>query len=503
MFSIYPTMQIQAFTNSGPNWARGPYSFLALILLGMQTSSPLKAGIPPRESDRGAYNDRSCYHINVTGSLCAVPAGYVTAGTNRVVVPTARWLTPWNYSRYRLGTIDCDEVILPGVNGSLYREFYEAPYSNQVIWHQQYWMTWWWEGCALHFQTHQLLTPPTGSPTNMGTYWIYQFESDPSLGRPTRWKASSRGGYPLVAPVLPTSWSTIGATTLAARPPYDEAALYRSIDSLLTYANGIANEVDKQPTEDAFRHLVIEASQNARALDINSIAFIRDARKIFDDIHTIRDIFRRGKLDGKDLANLYLSYKYGARLTVLDAIKVANALVRRANAARQKFSICRARTAGVCNVSVPGLGDLQGTVSYNLKLYYQPLDNLLVSALRKCYEWDIWPDLSNVWDLIPYSFVVDWFVGIDDILSQVDAITYYYTLEILSCLTTVKTTFTGLPTSRLVTPGYPVILGTWETSIYSRTVRRTCPVPLMTFESPGQFRNYAEAAALLVQRTKK
>lgn len=503
MFSIYPAMQIQAFTNFGPNATRGVYSWNALILLGLITGSPLKAGFSPRESERGAYNDRSCYHINVKGDLCAVPAGYIYPGTNRVVTPTARWLTPWNYARYRLGAADTDEVILPGISGSQIREFREAPYLNSVIWAHKWYMDWWWEGYALHFQLHTTVTvESSGVTTHGGTYTIYQFNTDPSCGRPTQCRTGSRGGYPFVAPSL-SSWSTFPSTTLSARPPYDDAALNKSISTLLTYASGIADEVAKQPVEDTFRHLVLEASQNARALDINTIAFIRDARKLFNDIHTIREIFRRGKLDGRDIADLYLSYRYGARLTVLDSIKVANALVRRATAAKQKFSICRARTAGVCSVSVPGLGDLTGDVSFNLKLYYQPLDNLLVSALRKCYEWDIWPDLSNVWDLIPYSFVVDWFIGIDDILEQVDAITYYYTLEVLSCITTAKTTFTSLPTSRIVTPGYPTILGTWETSIYSRVVRRTCPVPRMTFESPGQFRNYAEAAALLVQRTKK
>jgi len=336
-----------------------------------------------------------------------------------------------------------------------------------------------------------------------GMYWKYDFNTNPAYTLPTMWRTSPVSyAYPFVEPVF-YNWQSIDKENLSTNVVTDFSTLARSSQLILAYGQDIADEVAKQRYENEFRHLVIVAAQNARALDINTIAFVRDARKIFDEIKSVRNIFRKGKIDGKDLADLYLSYKYGARLTVLDAIKVAQAVVRRATAARQKFSICRARSVGVSNISAIGLGALTGEVAYNIKLYYQPVDNILVSALRKCYEWDVWPDLTNVWDLIPYSFVVDWFIGVGDVLEQVDAITYFYTLDVLSCLTTAKTTFSDLPVQRLLVSGGPTILGTWETSIYSRVQRDVCPVPLMTFESPGSFRNYAEATALLIQRKRR
>jgi hypothetical protein len=45
----------------------------------------------------------------------------------------------------------------------------------------------------------------------------------------------------------------------------------------------------------------------------------------------------------------------------------------------------------------------------------------LATTINNLMRWDAWPTLENTWDLIPMSFVVDWFLPVSDLLSQMDA----------------------------------------------------------------------------------
>jgi hypothetical protein len=45
----------------------------------------------------------------------------------------------------------------------------------------------------------------------------------------------------------------------------------------------------------------------------------------------------------------------------------------------------------------------------------------LMTAIENLMRWDAWPTLENMWDMVPLSFVVDWFLPVQDLLSQIDA----------------------------------------------------------------------------------
>jgi hypothetical protein len=47
--------------------------------------------------------------------------------------------------------------------------------------------------------------------------------------------------------------------------------------------------------------------------------------------------------------------------------------------------------------------------------------NGVMTTINNLMKWDAWPTLENTWDLIPLSFVVDWFLPVQDILGQIDA----------------------------------------------------------------------------------
>jgi hypothetical protein len=69
--------------------------------------------------------------------------------------------------------------------------------------------------------------------------------------------------------------------------------------------------------------------------------------------------------------------------------------------------------------------------------------NALMSLVRKAYEIDLYPSLQNVWDLIPLSFVVDWFVNVSKIFEDVDRLVQSRYYNVNCVLNTVKASSTG------------------------------------------------------------
>jgi hypothetical protein len=138
----------------------------------------------------------------------------------------------------------------------------------------------------------------------------------------------------------------------------------------------------------------------------------------------------------KDFASFWLANRYGDRLSIGGFADLVKSL-------SDEFLTIRARTTryirgkarkqdtvsdGYCTVSVRACSDLAIT----------PKDsNALMKLIRSAYEWDFYPSLGNVWDAIPLSFVVDWFVNVGDIYKSVDRMVqsrYYDVAAILQSL---------------------------------------------------------------------
>lgn len=62
----------------------------------------------------------------------------------------------------------------------------------------------------------------------------------------------------------------------------------------------------------------------------------------------------------------------------------------------------------------------------------------LMTAVKKFMDWDAWPTLENTFDLIPLSFVVDWFTNLSVILDNVDQMVYRQYLKCELCESSAK-----------------------------------------------------------------
>ena len=103
----------------------------------------------------------------------------------------------------------------------------------------------------------------------------------------------------------------------------------------------------------------------------------------------------------------WLSYRYAYKTTVSDIQEMAN--------------LC-SRLVSLTSGSIKSYGQVRDRdVVYHAAIEV-PLGNLLPSDFRStCKTLGARVSLANVWDIVPYSFVVDWFLQISNLLESIDA----------------------------------------------------------------------------------
>lgn len=164
------------------------------------------------------------------------------------------------------------------------------------------------------------------------------------------------------------------------------------------------------------------AVESCNSFEGNTATLIKEIFEIKDSIIGLKKLLS-GKVSPKNISSLWLNLRYGLRLTASDSAELACQVANAVSAVQADlYTTCRGRhktdNSVVC-----------------CKLYVdQDRASLFAQAMSTMYEWDLFPSLSNVWDIIPYSFVVDWFVDVEGFLSAIDANTHRSVLEIFSCL---------------------------------------------------------------------
>lgn len=299
--------------------------------------------------------------------------------------------------------------------------------------------------------------------------------------------------------IIPVTWldmlgtDRILSTGPVSHPKFDLNFISRIFEKP-QFSVGIPSELQ------TFGDLVQDAVDSTRALDINTPAFVLDFLKAKDTILGIWKV-AKGDLSPKALASLYLSFTYGIKLTVADTKELVKAIKKaQRDVPDKEVSIVRRRAVGKCRAYYTAAGMLEGTYEYSYKLYYDPYPDPFRRQVRQLFQWDVFPSFQNLWDYIPFSFVVDWFIKVEDELERWDHNVYITTLRIISNITSTKFTY-PLPMSFLTKADGTQLLSTLDVVIYKRRVSRTPPKPISRLNTPtGPFNNFVEGSALIIQR---
>lgn len=239
--------------------------------------------------------------------------------------------------------------------------------------------------------------------------------------------------------------------------------------------------------EDAiYGELAMEAINSIRFVDTNSLQFLLDltsAKSMFTSLIP-------KSASAKDLGQAYLSKKYGADNTLSDV----EGYLRGAQRQLKAISPNTTRAARAARTFAL---DSNGSAEFHYKVIYGYYPSLALNIMRKLDEWALLPNATIAWDIIPLSFVCDWFTDVGSILEKVDFRTRYQMYDIIGVTRSCKIN-TRIVDSRSWS-GFA--LSDVTVVRYNRQTMNKLDLPKFGYTPPQSFRNIAELTALLVANT--
>lgn len=176
-----------------------------------------------------------------------------------------------------------------------------------------------------------------------------------------------------------------------------------------------------------------EAAQSIRICDINGIAYLKDFVEVASLAKSLLAVTGLNAVSQvpKGIASLYLAVHYGVRLTLRDTEELAEGI----DDIDFEHSYQSLGAQKTLQMELPGRPDtlvnctqrLSGQIRNFTEEQINFLDKVK-KARRALFEFDLAPTVSNLWDMIPYSFLVDWFIPIGDQAEVLESRSYLQTL---------------------------------------------------------------------------
>jgi hypothetical protein len=246
--------------------------------------------------------------------------------------------------------------------------------------------------------------------------------------------------------------------------------------------------------------LVTSLMKDLQSLNINTVTAVQGFLNFYRDIKALVDA-AEGHVSVKWLNNVYLQMKYGTANTFRDAAEVVAFL--REELRRMAFSYENwQKTHAADGIIHPrGLTGLTYDNSYEVThatVTAGVMDDTLAKLAKASLDIDVFPELGNIWDVIPFSFVVDWFLPVGEILDAIDANTYRSTLRVKSFTWSYKHIVTGVPFGELLR-GFDNLTARIDVCLYRRYSSKMIPYPEPQLRLPQEFTQWLPAGALIAQ----
>lgn len=192
--------------------------------------------------------------------------------------------------------------------------------------------------------------------------------------------------------------------------------------------------------------------------------------------------------NSRDIADLYLSSKYGIKMTYSDLKDIAEAVL---NPNLTDHVSGRVENTITDNFRVePWTWKGYERVSFDYSPYITKYGTPAFVSRN-----NLIPDLTDLWDMVPYSFLVDWFLPIGDIIQNIDDSIYMDSLRVYNIWYTRK-----YRTSQVTSSANGPITITF-TFFERQSSGKLYPPRIMgNFDKPSAEKHIVEESALLIQR---
>lgn len=281
--------------------------------------------------------------------------------------------------------------------------------------------------------------------------------------------ATQRQDHKMTYTVVSSAWTLLGG-----KPPQPRCPNY---DTLFP-------EKDRNPN---WKEIAGNAYQSLGMADINGVANISELLEMGSTVasfaKTLQDL---PSTKVKGAASAWLAVHFGFKLTILDAVELNEVMEKYVNK-RSNLSKIQAAATHISN-----------GIAYNCRyqVFYDEFANVRSILERLLTIADAYPTLENSWDMVPWSFVIDWFLNLGDILQSLDV---YANLrqkhDVICCGRSIKAR-SQIPHTCLGIPdGHGVCYATYYRRAYQKNLILPSLVPSVTI---NPFNHLIEAAALYI-----
>lgn len=468
--------------------------------INASVSSAVTYGFKPITGPANAYGDKDCQHSHADGFVSVIRTTALRTLNNVVEGNPSTVIQGRRSGKW----VDLGEILLvPGSPSTTSRrgvwKYMTSEYSFQTF------ASVWNDGDMVCTRLGYVWSLPDGTAGYTVARTNTRFNSDFRTSVPTmygRYSQTTSGRLPIKEPYdpgYPTEFPNQLNPCEGFNSEDDMSRLfdrmYATISSAATSLRGAVLPL----SNDIWGSLSHTAAQGARSLTINTLDYGRDLMQFRNLlVDTLRLL--KGKVTPKTIADAWLTYQYGFRNLFLDSGSIIQSVDRAFARHKSKFTSCRA-TAVRSALAHIGTKQQAATVTYHTKIYYDPDPDCFLSGVRSAMEWGYALTFQNMWDFVPFSFVVDWIAHVDTILARMDTITWYNTVNVKSVLLSSRVVVPAVPASDLF-PSWSghVFTGSIDFVDYCRWSQGHCPLPTLVAQSPGPFHNYVDATALILQK---
>lgn len=286
------------------------------------------------------------------------------------------------------------------------------------------------------------------------------------------------------------------AGSIAETAGYDFPELSEKLNN---YGNVATHEYSEKEAEYA-RSAAVQDISALESNNLENIAGLKGSFSVLGDLVKGYKAFKSGDVLAatKAVSGCYLWYKYAVAPTISDVNDVSKNTSRLVGEiSKHRFSNERRRGKFTSDRT-----SFAGTISYFTTYHTQLKDDVYSTVWNALEKFGLQVDASQIWDLIPFSFVADWFIPIGKTLTEIDS---YNSL----CLTrNIKARIETYQTNKIEVLASPIpslydIIGPYEQSYYLRVVLsgpgRIDPLSGQT-STGNRSSQMVQGAALIVQQ---
>lgn len=451
------------------------------------------------DSEKDALGDRNCMHRQFTGEAHVLPFHKnVVRSTTKSIVPIQTYTSTYmTTSGLKTKTLQYTHMLLPGCSIDTTYSFGREDYAK--VTHESY--------------GYYRVRASFKDGRAFYGYWQDTFDWSYFSG----W-THNKSGYVAVTDLqflMSTKVQSYGLkckqpTSLAEFSTFDPADAKTRLTSgsiVIDYANDVRDTTgdflnlislrretlldnfypDLIPWRDSeFGDLCQRCIDQQDFVDTNSLEFLSELR----DIAAI--VPKLGKLrNPKTWASWYLWSQYGANLTVQDTKLLSRAIMDVKDDLESRPRYLTTYATSRYPERLHGVWPVLTT--YHYKVVSDPYPRGVMGIINALMKWNVYPTFKNVWDCIPFSFVIDWAVDVSSMLARLDKYIEYQYYDIKGTAWSRKVEV-SIPVSTL--SGLEHVEGSLTEVAYVRVTGKTLQLPRIRIDST-EFHNYAELTALI------